>query len=415
MPAIPTTTDPTLAAIDTVIEQAGNSSKPRPYLGASQIGQPCNRALWYSFRWALSRTIPAAGLRRIQDGFRGEKVMIDWLRKVPGVDLWTEDETGGQIGIADCAGHFRGHLDGVIQGILQAPKTPHVWEHKVCNEAKVNKLKKLKLEKGEKAALQEWDEVYYAQAQVYMRGVELTRHYLTVATPGCRDVVSCRTAYDKKAADSIIKRAETIITAERPPLKISDRPDWWQCKFCDYHSLCHGPALPQVNCRTCAHSTATLDGHAAWQCEHHHQPIEVSAQTAACQNHVWHPDLLANHAEPIGANPQTGSITFKRKDGTTVEIGMNGTSTRQMLAESAPVTAPQADDVLTEIAVAMELPEQQIIAGELAETDFPKLTQAVTGFWDRWNHDEGRLARLRNLIDVIDGAYYRLMERGHAA
>lgn len=415
MPAIPVHADPTLAAIDAAIEQAGNTDRPRPYLGASQIGQPCSRALWYSFHWTLPRTIPAAGLRRIQDGFRGEKIMIGWLRSVAGIELWTEDETGGQIGIDDCAGHFRGHLDGVIQGILQSPKTPHVWEHKVCNEAKVNQLKKLKLEKGEKAALQLWDETYFAQAQVYMRGTELTRHYLTVATPGCRDVVSCRTNYDKKAAESIIKRAESIITADRPPLKISENPAWHICKFCDYSGLCHGQSLPLVNCRTCAHSTAMMAGNAAWQCEHHHRSIDVATQSAACPNHVWHPDLLANIVEPIAANQKTGAITFKRKDGSTVEIGMGGMASRQLLAEIAPVAAPESDDVLAEIAIAMELPEQQIIAGELAESDFPKLTNAVAGFWERWQQDEGKLARLRNLIETIDEAYFALMDRRHAA
>lgn len=411
MPTIPTHQDPTLAALDAVIE-AAESNQHRPYLGASQIGNPCSRSLWYSFRWTLNRTIPAAGLRRIADGHRGEQVLIEWLRKIPGIELWTQDDdTRQQIGIEDCAGHFRGHLDGVIQGLKQAPKTPHVWEAKVCNEKKVALLKKLILEKGEKNALALWDETYHAQAQVYMRGTELTRHYLTVATPGCRDIVSCRTAYDKTAADALIKKAETIIADERPPLKISENPAWYTCKWCDHHPLCHGPALPQVNCRTCAHSTAMMTGDAAWQCELHSRPMDVAAQTAACDSHVWHPDLLANHGEAIGANPATGAITFRRQDGSTVEIGKGATSSRTMLAESGPIEPPPADDVLTEISVAMELPEQQIISGQLTESDFPKLTQAVSGFWSRWNHDLPKMARLRNLIEVVDGAYYAMMER----
>jgi hypothetical protein len=36
------------------------------------------------------------------------------------------------------------------------------------------------------------------------------------------------------------------------------------------------------------------------------------------------------------------------------------------------------------------------------------------GFWSRWNYDQPRMARLRNLIEVIDGAYFELMERGAA-
>ena len=414
MAAIPEHKDPTLAALDAVIESA-NDSRPRPYLGASQIGQPCSRALWFSFRWTTQRHIPAAGLRRIQDGFRGEAVLIDWLRKVPDIELWTVDPENeeNQIGIVDCGGHFRGHLDGVIQGLKQAPKTPHVWESKICNESKFNKLRKLITEKGEKNALKEWDETYYAQAQVYMRGTELTRHYLTVATPGCRDIVSCRTAYNKTDAKALLKKAETIIAAERPPLKLSDNPAWWQCKFCDHHALCHGQAMPAVNCRTCAHSTATLDGDAAWQCEHHHKPLDIAAQHAACPNHVWHPDLLANHAEAIGANPKTGAITFKRKDGTTVEIGLNATASRQMLADSVPAPAapaPLEDEVLIELATDSAIPAEALLSGQVDEAEWPKFSQAVSGFWSRWNHDQPRMDRLKNLIGEIDSAYVGLMD-----
>ena len=414
MAALAHSVDPTLAALDALHAQA-SSDTPRPYLGASAIGNPCSRALWYGFRHTTTEHNPAANYRAIQDGHRGEPLMAQWLRSLPGIQLWTEnpDEPGKQIGFVDLHGHFRGHLDGVIQGLYQAPQTPHVWDHKVTKELKFNKLIRLMQKLGEKNALAEWDEVYFAQAQIYMHEMELTRHYLTVATPGNRAIVSCRTAYQPKVAKAILKKAETIITAERPPLKLSDNPAWWQCKFCDHTALCHGQAMPQVNCRTCAHSTATLDGDAAWQCEHHHKPLDIAAQHAACPNHVWHPDLLANHAEAIGANPKTGAITFKRKDGTTVEIGLNATASRQMLADSVPAPAapaPLEDEVLIELATDSAIPAETLLAGDLEDGDWGKLTSAVSQFWDRWKGDEPKLARLRNLIEVIDSAYVGIMD-----
>lgn len=414
MAALAHSVDPTLAALDALHAQASGDT-PRPYLGASAIGNPCSRALWYGFRWALPRTFPAASYRAIQDGHRGEAVMIDWLRRLPGIDLWTTDPDAPdhQIGFTAVAGHFRGHVDGVISGLYQAPKTPHVWEMKVCNETKFNKLVKLIAQHGEKAALLHWDEIYYAQSQIYMQQLELTRHYLTVATPGNRQLVSCRTAYRATDAKALLKKAEDIITAERPPLKISETPAWYQCKFCDHTALCHGQAMPAVNCRTCAHSTATLDGDAAWQCEHHHKPLDIAAQHAACPNHVWHPDLLANHAEAIGANPKTGAITFKRKDGTTVEIGLNATASRQMLADSVPAPAapaPLEDEVLIELATDSAIPAEALLSGQVDEAEWPKFSQAVSGFWSRWNHDQPRMDRLKNLIGEIDSAYVGLMD-----
>ncbi len=411
MPTLPTHQDPTLAAMDAALE-ADNSNLdiPRPYLGASQIGHPCSRSLWLSFRWAMPRFIAAAGLRRIQDGFRGEQVLIDWLRKVPDIILWTADpeNQANQIAISDCGGHFRGHLDGVIQGLKQAPKTAHVWEAKVCNDAKVRKLEKLKAERGEKAALKEWDETYHAQAQVYMRGTDLTRHYLTVATPGCRDIVSCRTNYEPKAADTLVKKAEGVITADRPPFKISENPSWYQCKYCDYHALCHGSALPQVNCRTCAYSTATLNGNAEWICEHHKRPMGIAEQTTGCPHHVFHPDLLANHAEPIGANPKTGAITFRRKDGTTVEIGMGGMISRQFVAEHSPVVvAPNKETALIEtLAIEVGVSVEQLEPDAMTEEVWPALYDAsIRVLSSPWS---GNKEQLRALILELDGDYVGL-------
>lgn len=420
MPALNHAIDPTLAALDVLHGQASGSDAPRRYLGASQIGDPCARKLWYGFRWAMPRTFPASSYRAIQDGHRGEAVMIDWLRRLPGIDLWTTDPDAPdhQIGFTAVAGHFRGHVDGVISGLYQAPKTPHVWEMKVCNETKFNKLVKLIAQHGEKAALLHWDEIYYAQAQIYMQQLELTRHYLTVATPGNRKLVSCRTDYRATDAKALLKKAEHVITAERPPIKLSDNPSWYVCKWCNYHAICHGQAMPAVNCRTCAHSTARLNHEQPWTCELS-QPAIHSDQTG-CDHHAYHPDLLANHAQAVNANPKTGVITFKLHgpDGLTFQNGIGCVSSRTMWekeqAVSKPAPAPLEDDILIELATDSTIPAESLLTGQVDETEWPKFTQAVTGFWDRWNHDQPRMARLRNLIEVIDGAYCRLMERGAA-
>jgi len=192
--------DPTLAAVDAAIETAENAQASRPYLGMSALGQECSRALFYGFRWATAKAFDAVTIRRFQDGHRSEAIMIDRLRAVPCVTLWTEDPSGNgkQIGCVDLGGHLRGHLDGIIQGLIQAPVTPCVWEHKCVNEKKQAKLVSLKAEKGEKQALAEWDATYHAQAQLYMHYQGLTRHYLTVDSPGSRTTVSCRTEADPR-------------------------------------------------------------------------------------------------------------------------------------------------------------------------------------------------------------------------
>lgn len=282
MAQLPDIIDPTLAAMDAAIESRQDAT-PRTYLGASVIGDPCARKLWYSFRWAKPVRFNADTLKRFEDGHRGEALMASRLQRVPGITLSTHSPDGKQWGMQDHEGHFRGHCDGFIKGLLQAPKTPHVWEHKVVNEAKQKKLAKLKMEVGEKEALAHWDPVYYAQAQVYMAAFDLTRHYLTCSSPGERSTVSVRTNANPEHAANLLQRAKDIIVSDQPPERISEQPTDYRCKFCDYHSICHDITPMAVNCRTCAHSFPDRAG--LWGCNKY-GALDRAKQEAACPEYV---------------------------------------------------------------------------------------------------------------------------------
>ncbi len=307
MASIPSPQDPTLAAVDAALVDAAIAAPARAYLGASGVGHDCPRALWYAFRWAREARLSAKALKAIEDGHQGEALMAQRLRTVPGIQLWTG--TDAQYGFQDLNGHFRGHVDGVIQGVLQAPKTPHVWEHKQVNDKKFAKLVAL-VQKDEKSALEQWDRVYFVQAQLYMHYLELTRHYLTCSTPGGREQTSCRTDYQKEVALWAIQRAQAIITDPRLPSRLSDHPDFWECRYCDYSPICHGREIAAIHCRSCAHSTAQLDG-APWRCEWHRRELSPSEQRQGCPDHLIHPDLLAHHAEIIDGDPDAGTVTYR--------------------------------------------------------------------------------------------------------
>ena len=113
-------------------------------------------------------------------------------------------------------------------------------EIKCVNEKKFKKLAELKQQLGDKNALIEWDKVYYAQAQVYMKYTGLTRHYLVCATPGGRELTSCRTEYDAKAAVGYINKAHSIIEAKVEPERLSSKPDFYLCRWCNFKAECHG-------------------------------------------------------------------------------------------------------------------------------------------------------------------------------
>ena len=309
MAKIPQTQDPTLSAIDLMMER-GQEIRSRNYLGASSIGESCERKLWLGFRWLKKGFIEAAGLRRINDGHRGEDVVANMIRLVPGTELSTEKEPGVQHSFEDLGGHFRGNCDGLLTGLIQSPEKLHVWECKVVNETKFKKLASLKISKGEDEALKNWDYVYYAQAQVYMHYFGATRHYMTVASPGVRDLVSVRTKYVQAEAEKFIEKAKRIIFAAKPPSKITEDPAWHECKYCTFHSMCHDQEFPtRKSCRTCLHSTPLKTG--GWKCEFHNKDLDQDAQLTGCEHHLFIPDLIPG--EQINSGPNW--VEYKMGDG----------------------------------------------------------------------------------------------------
>lgn len=239
MVQIPHRGDPTLDAMKMAIELAQDASR-RDYLGASLIGNQCARQIWYEYNGYQKPPFGAETLMNFEDGHRTEELTAKRLRMVPGIELWTHDENGKQYGFSIFDGKFKGHCDGVIRGLLQAPAKPHVWECKASSAKKFAEFQAAKAKFGEKQALKNWNENYYVQAQIYMHFLQIDRHYLTVALAGGRDYDSCRTEYDPAKAEWAIDRAYKIINAKEAPPKINERPDFWVCRFCQFSEVCHG-------------------------------------------------------------------------------------------------------------------------------------------------------------------------------
>lgn len=284
-------TDPTLAAADRALEDKEAHNKRREYLGMSQLGDDCDRLLFYSFRWAFSERYGAETLKRFLDGHASEDVQAARLRMVPGIQLDTHHPvTGQQFRYTDHDGHFSGHCDGKITGILQAPVKKHIWEAKAVGEKKMTEFRKIKNELGEKETLKKWNFVYYVQAQLYMHYEGTDRHYLTVSSPGVRDWDSCRTEYDAAFAIKQKARALRIIKSNEPLTRVSDKADWWKCKGCPARGICHEGDAPLRNCRTCLHSTPIADGQ--WHCDRWGKNLTRDEQEAGCPAHKFLPPLV---------------------------------------------------------------------------------------------------------------------------
>jgi hypothetical protein len=126
------------------------------------------------------------------------------------------------------------------------------------------------------------------------------------------DIYTERVEFDKKEAQSIIDKALAVITATEPPVGISQDPTWFECKFCDYHAICHGTDVPTPTCRSCAHVTPEMDGKARWSCAAKQKDLPVLEQRQGCDKHRYIPILLAKTSQVVDM------------DGDSVVYEMNG-------------------------------------------------------------------------------------------
>jgi hypothetical protein len=301
--------DPTLEAADAALCAKAAQEKPREYVGMSSIGESCLRKTWYRFRFAARETFDAATLKRFADGHASEAVQADRLRLVQGVSLKTHMADGNQFRYVDHNGHFSGHCDGKITGILQAPKVLHIWEHKSVGEKKFNEFKKIKAEIGEKQALRKWNFQYWIQGILYMFYEGASRHYLTVSTPGVRDTASCRTESDSATAIKYIAKGKEVINSDKPFDRLSNDSSYFECRYCSFAGICHGSDMPERNCRTCVHASPIENG--IWHCSRWGKKLTLDEQLAGCPAQLLLPGLVPG--EVIEATES--SITYRLKNG----------------------------------------------------------------------------------------------------
>lgn len=278
--------------------ERGDSEPERLYLGASIIGGPCERALWYGFRWSENRQFDGRLYRLFERGRNEERMVVEELRGI-GCEVHDAQPDGTQFGFSDLAGHFRGHMDGAITKTPYAEKTWAVLEVKTFSAKTFKDL----TDKGVEASKPE----HYAQMQIYMGQTGMTRALYYAVNKDTDAIHTEWLHFDEVAYLKLMDRARRIITAAEPPIRISEDASWYQCKWCDYHSICHGAAAPRATCRTCAHSTPEMDGDGRWSCAAHKADIPADAQRVGCQQHRFIPILLERIGEyqgtPDGVNP----------------------------------------------------------------------------------------------------------------
>lgn len=271
-------------------------------ISVGEIGTECDRALWFSFRWASQpENIDGRKISIFRTGDAWEERMVSDLEAI-GVEVFDQQKRIRLVG-----SHVRGKIDGKANGIPEAPKTTHLMEFKSSNTKNFREIQK----KG----CEEAKPLHYAQVQLGMHHEGLTRAGYLVIDKDTDERYFERIRYDAEYCLRQLARAERIINSPVPPSRLCTKRDDFRGKFCKHAEVCWAEVWARVSCRSCLHATPTMDGDAAWDCSRWNKPLSVAEQKAACDSHLYIPDLVPG--EQVDVDEEREQVIYKMPDSTT--------------------------------------------------------------------------------------------------
>jgi hypothetical protein len=221
-------------AVNDAIERAAaaKAELPRPYLGASIVGDPCARRI--QFDWWCKPTLPA----RVKDIFaRGnyfEGVAREYL--IAAGFKFAPPEAAAFSAVDGC---LRGHGDGVV---IAGPNPlngaafdyPFLWEHKALNAKNWRAVERDGLEKAFPK--------YAAQVALYQAYLDQTNPALfTITNADTCERVHFWVPFSAERAQEWSDRAAFIIEATRAGELLPrayDDPQNWHCRVCAHKERC---------------------------------------------------------------------------------------------------------------------------------------------------------------------------------
>ena len=249
---------------------------PRTHLGASIIGHPCERYIWFGFRWMFREVFSGRMQRLFQRGHLEEDRVLSWLLGV-GFTVNQVDIDGNQFRIAFAEGHGGGSSDGTT--ILPTRYGSRIAGQRILVEIKTQKDKRFKILQG--SGVEKEKPQHYVQMSVYGRRLGI-QYCLYIAVNKEDDSLDVELVeLDWHLADSETEKAERIINSHFPPPRISENPSFWKCKMCSANPVCHLGAPIEKNCRSCYHAEPT--DNKQWHCSLYQQTIPPDFIPKGCE------------------------------------------------------------------------------------------------------------------------------------
>lgn len=240
-------------------------------LGASSIGEDCLRKVWLSWRAYAREDFDGRMLRLFETGHLQEARIVADLKRA-GLQVYELRDDGKQFEYTDETGHLIVKMDGVVKGVPESVKTPHVLEVKTHNKNSFSAVQRHGVEKSKP--------MHVVQMQVGMWLSELTRALYVALCKDDEQYYIERVEADPKVHTAYKVKVIKLVEARMRPAGISDDGEGFGCKFCSMKAVCTGQVTPLKNCRTCTHCIPEAGG--AWGCWLHNKQLSPDEQRAAC-------------------------------------------------------------------------------------------------------------------------------------
>lgn len=247
----------------------------RGYIGYSELGDPCQRRVWYNFRCVKIRTISRRIDRLFKRGDWEEHRIIEDLAHA-GVIV-----TDLQKELIGFAGHIKGHIDAILKNVPKfLDNTIFLGEFKTCNDKYFKAFKKNGVKKTSKK--------YFYQSQGYMGELDLGFCLFIITNKNDEHRYIEIIEFEETEFDNIKGVALKILETDTPPTRIGG-PTWFECKTCAFHDICHLGAKPLKNCRTCKYGT--IEMHGVWKCGLTEKVLSFDEQMIGCVSYEKLQDL----------------------------------------------------------------------------------------------------------------------------
>lgn len=257
----------------------------RTRLGASVIGDSCERKLFFHHRWIKPNVLNGRMNRLLQRGHREEMNLTEILRGI-GFYVNDRDDNGNQHGFSTHGGHYGGRCDAVVFAPERfgMPGVPILASYKTAGTGAA-------FTKFSDKPIKEANPLYWAQETAM--GFEMGIGYALWLIVNKNDD-SIQPRIEKLSTEEgskLNEKAKRIIWAYEAngemPKKIANKITDKNCQLCNYKTVCHDGDKAEKNCRSCSRArpmeVAAPNGRPQWYCDTHRDIIPENFIASGCE------------------------------------------------------------------------------------------------------------------------------------